>query len=159
MTGYQVACIEDIEEASGGGCAWRPVRHHLGITAFGVTTWTGRKPGDRILDEDDEMTREPGHLRAEDLGDDANEQLYLVHRGRARFQLDDEEVDAPAGTFVLVPPGVSRTAFAEEPETIIVRIGGVPGKAYEPTGWRSGSRFISCTPPRHTPTSSIAVAS
>ena len=32
-------------------------------------------------------------------------------------------------------PGVKRTAFAEEPETTIVAIGGMPGRAYEPDGW------------------------
>ncbi len=135
MPAHKLAHIDDIEEASDGGCAWRPVRHRLGITAFGVTTWTGRAAGDRILPADDELTREPGHLRAEDPADDANEQLYLVHCGRARFQVDDEQVYAAAGTFLFVTPGASRTAFAEEPGTTIVRIGGVPGKAYEPSGW------------------------
>jgi hypothetical protein len=51
------------------------------------------------------------------------------------FELDGERVDAPAGTFVFASPGVKRTAFAEEPETTIVAIGGVAGKAYEPVGW------------------------
>jgi hypothetical protein len=135
MTSHKFARIDEIEEASDGGCAWRPVRHHFGITAFGVTTWTGRAVGDRILNADDELAREPGHLRAEDPAEDANEQLYLVQCGRARFEVDDEQIEAPAGTFVFVPPGASRTAFAEEAGTTIVRIGGVPGKAYEPTGW------------------------
>ena len=135
MTGHAVAHVDEIEEANDGRCPWRPVRHHFGITAFGVSTWTGREAGDRILNEDDELTREPGHLRAERLEDDANEDLYLVYWGRARFEFDDEQVDAPAGTFVFVPPGVKRTAFAEEPGTTIVAVGGVPGKAYEPVGW------------------------
>jgi hypothetical protein len=135
MTGHVVADVDEIEEASDGRCPWRPVRHRFGITAFGVSTWTGRNVGDRILNQDDELTREPGHLRAERLADDANEDLYLVHVGRARFELDGEPVDAPAGTFVFVPPGVRRTAFAEEPGTTIVAVGGVPGKAYEPVGW------------------------
>jgi mannose-6-phosphate isomerase-like protein (cupin superfamily) len=130
-----VATIDDIDEASDGRAPWRPVREHFGITSFGVTTWTGREPGDRIIDEDDEMERAPGHLRAERLEDDATEDLYLVHRGRARFELDGRHVDAPAGTFVYVPPGVRRTAFAEEPGTTIVLVAGVPGKAYEPVGW------------------------
>ena len=42
---------------------------------------------------------------------------------------------APAGTFVFAPPGVKRTAFAEEPETTILALGGTPGKAYEADGW------------------------
>jgi hypothetical protein len=135
MASHTVAHVDEIEEASDGRCPWRPVRHHLGITAFGVSTWTGRDTGDRILNEDDELTREPGHLRAESVEDDANEDLYLVYRGRARFEFADEQVDAPAGMFVFVPPGVKRTAFAEEPGTTIVAVGGVPGKAYEPVGW------------------------
>ena len=44
-------------------------------------------------------------------------------------------MDAPAGTFVFVPPRVKRSAFAEEPGTTIVVLGGIPGKAYEPLGW------------------------
>jgi hypothetical protein len=135
LNAFAVADIEDIDEAGDGRCAWRPVRHHFGIASFGVSTWTGRNPGDRIVNEDDEMEREPGHLRAEQLEDDANEVLYLVHRGRARFEIDGDRVDAPAGTFVAVPPGVKRTAFAEEAQTTIVAVGGVPGKAYVPVGW------------------------
>jgi len=130
-----VANIDDIDEADDGRCPWRPVRHHFGIQSFGVSTWTGHGAGDRILNEDDELEREPGHLRAEHTEDDANEILYLVHRGRARFELDGEPVDAPAGTFVHVPPGVRRTAFAEEAGTTIVAVGGVPGTAFVPVGW------------------------
>jgi tetratricopeptide (TPR) repeat protein len=83
----------------------------------------GRGAGDRIINEHDES--EP----------DANEELYLVQRGRAVFELDGERLDAPAGTLVFVRSGVRRTAFAEEAGTTIVAVGGVPGKAYEPVGW------------------------
>jgi tetratricopeptide (TPR) repeat protein len=31
--------------------------------------------------------------------------------------------------------GEKRTAFAEEPETTVIALGGTPGKAYEPDGW------------------------
>ena len=44
-------------------------------------------------------------------------------------------MDAPAGTLVFARPGVKRTAFAEEPETTIIAVGGTPGKAYEPDGY------------------------
>ena len=66
---------------------------------------------------------------------DAHEELYLVTRGRAVFELDGERREAPAGTFVFVRPHVTRTAFAEEPGTTIVSVGGSPGKPYEPVGW------------------------
>src|SRR3954465_11436201 len=61
--------------------------------------------------------------------------LYLVRKGRAVFELDGDRVAAPAGTFVFAPPGVKRTAFAEEPETTVLALGGTPGKAYDPDGW------------------------
>jgi tetratricopeptide (TPR) repeat protein len=120
MSGYAVAHLDEIDEISDGRCLSRPVRHHFGITSFGVNTWTGRESGDRIINEHDEA--------------DENEELYLVQYGRARFELDGEQVDAPAGTFVFARPSVKRTAFAEEPGTTIVALGGVPGKAYEPHG-------------------------
>lgn len=123
MSGYAVAHLDEIDEIDDGRCPWRPVRHHFGITSFGVNAWTARDAGDRIINEHDES--EP----------DSNEELYLVLRGRAVFELDGDRVVAPAGTLVFARPGVKRTAFAEEAETTIIALGGTPGKAYEPTGW------------------------
>ena len=123
MSGYAVAHLEEIDEISDGRCPWRPVRHHFGITSFGINAWTGREAGDRIINEHDESEEQ-----------DLQEELYLVQSGRARFELDGERVDAPAGTFVFARPSVKRTAFAEEPGTTIVALGGTPGKVYEPHG-------------------------
>src|SRR5205085_1839054 len=95
MSSYAVARLEDIDEISDGRCAWRPVRHHFGIQAFGVNAWTGRAAGDRLINEHDET-------------DDGNEELYLVQQGHAVFELDGERVDAPAGTFVFAPAAVKR---------------------------------------------------
>jgi tetratricopeptide (TPR) repeat protein len=120
-SGYTLAHIDQIGEITDGRQPWRPVRHHFQITSFGVNTWTGHESGDRILNEHDEE------------GED--EELYLVHTGRARFEVDGDQVDAPTGTFVFVPPGVKRTAFAEEAGTTILALGGTPGQAYEPDGW------------------------
>jgi tetratricopeptide (TPR) repeat protein len=123
VTGYRVARLEEIDELDDGREPWRPVRHHLGITAFGVNTWTAAEAGSRIINEHDED--EP----------DGNEELYVVLEGRAIFELDGERHDAPAGTMVFVRPGTKRTAFAEEPGTTILAVGGVAGEAYEPSGW------------------------
>ena len=123
MSGYQVTRLEDIDELTDGREPWRPVRHHFGITSFGVNAWTGHTAGDRILNEHDEGE------------EDSDEELYYVQQGRARFELDGETVDAPAGTLVFVRAGVRRTAFAEEPETTIIAFGGVPGQAYQADGW------------------------
>jgi tetratricopeptide (TPR) repeat protein len=124
VSDYSVTSIDEIDEISDGRCPWRPVRMHFGITSFGVNAWTAKAAGDRLINEHDE-------------GDDGDsqEELYVVQRGRATFELDGERVDAPAGTLVFARGGVKRTAFAEEPGTTLVALGGTPGKAYESTGW------------------------
>ncbi len=124
MSGYAITHIDEIPELeSPGESPMRPVRHHFEITAFGVNAFTARNAGDRIINEHDE--------------DDpvSQEELYLVTRGRAVFELDGERRDAPEGTFVFVPANVKRTAFAEETGTTVVSVGGTPGKAYDPVGW------------------------
>ncbi len=128
MSKHAVARLDEIELQDDGREPYRPVRHHFGITAFGVTAWTARAAGDRILNEHDEA-------------DDGSEELYLVTQGHASFELDGEKVDAPAGTFVFAPPGVKRTAFAEEAGTTILAVGGKPGEAYEPSGWELWAPF------------------
>jgi hypothetical protein len=127
---YAVARLDEIDELNDGRAPWRPVRHHFGIQSFGINAWTGREAGDRIINEHDEADDE-----------DQQEELYLVQAGRARFELDDQQVDAPAGTFVFVQPSVKRTAFAEEPGTTIVAIGATPGKAYEARGWEAWAQL------------------
>jgi mannose-6-phosphate isomerase-like protein (cupin superfamily) len=126
MTGNAVARLDEIAVMDDGRVPFRPVRHHFGIEAFGVNTWTADDVGDRIVNEHDEVSADAG---------DGQEELYFVFSGRARFELDGDSLVAPAGTFVFVRPGVKRTAFAEESATTVVTIGGTAGKAYEVFGW------------------------
>jgi quercetin dioxygenase-like cupin family protein len=123
MDRYAVAHVDEIGEIDDGRAPMRAVRQHFGITSFGVNAFAARQAGARIINAHDES--EP----------DSQEELYLVLRGRASFEVDGEQFEAPAGTFVFVPRGVKRTAFGEEPGTTIVVVGGVPGKPYEPGGW------------------------
>ena len=128
MSDYAAAHLTDIDEIDDGRCAFRPIRLHFGITSFAANAWTGRNAGDRIINEHDEA----GEV----------EELYVVQSGRATFELDGERVDAPAGTFVVARPGVKRTAFAEEPDTTILAVGGAAaGQAYEPDGWELWTPF------------------
>ncbi len=128
MSGYAVVHVNDIPVQDDGQTLLRAVRHHLGITGFGVNAWTARNVGDRMI---------PEHQEADETEEESerDEELYVVAQGRAVFELDGERHDAPAGTFVFVRPRVNRTAFAEEPETVIVAVGGTPGKPYDPVGW------------------------
>lgn len=104
------------------GLEWRPIRRRLGIQAFGINAYTAEKPGDCVVEEHREGS---GH-----------EEVYLVVRGRARFTVDGEELDAPAGTLVyLSDPDVLRVAVSEEAGTTVLAVGGWPDKAFEPSGW------------------------
>ena len=123
MAAYAVAQLDQIEELTDAGCRYRPIRHHLGITAFGVTAWTARESGDLVINEHDE-------------GDPtADQELFLVLRGHAVFEVDGDLVDAPAGTLVFAPPRTKRSASAKEDGTTIIALEGTPGKAYEARGW------------------------
>ena len=105
-----------------------PVRIPLGISAFGVNAYEAAEPGGRIIEEHDELGAGAGH----------HEELYLVLRGHARFTVGDEEVDAPAGTFVFVQdPAARRGATAVEPTTTVLVVGATRGQAFEPSPWES----------------------
>src|SRR5262245_41944047 len=119
MSAYSTAQLDEIDEIPYRGCRLRPVRHHFGITALGVNAWAGREAGDRMI---------PEH-------DDDQQELYVVLRGHAVFEVDGERLDAPAGTLVFPRPSAPRTAFAEEPDTSILALGARPGRAYEPSDW------------------------
>jgi mannose-6-phosphate isomerase-like protein (cupin superfamily) len=124
MAGFALARLEEIEEIDDGRCPFRPVRHHFGITTFGITAITAHAEGARLITEHSED--EP----------DSSEELYVVISGHARFELDDETHEAPAGTFVHVAPGTKRTAFARNAGTAVLAIGaGAPGKPYQADGW------------------------
>jgi cupin domain len=124
---YSVTRFDAIDEIDDGGAPYRPLRAHFGIASFGVSSFTGRNPGDRIINEHSE--------------EDDQEELYLVLQGRATFELDGERVDAPAGTLVFAAPGVKRSAFAEEDGTTVVVVGGKPGKVYEVLGFEVWAPF------------------
>jgi hypothetical protein len=123
MSGYEIAQLEEIEPIEDGRSAFRPVRHHLGISAFGANVFGPRASGERLINEHDEA--EP----------DAQEELYVVLSGRARFEIGGETVEAGTGKFLFVRPGVTRTAFAEEDGTTLLVVGAKAGEAYRVHGY------------------------
>jgi hypothetical protein len=122
MAGYAVIHLDEIDELVDGRCHYRPVRHHLGITSFGATAWTVSAAGDLVIDEHDE-------------GDPtADEELFVVLRGHAVFELDGDRVDAPAGTLVFARPHTKRRALAEQAGTSIfptARLVRLPRRAFD----------------------------
>jgi mannose-6-phosphate isomerase-like protein (cupin superfamily) len=119
MTGPDPRAIhlDDLDRIPLAHGFWRPVRRPFGITAFGVNAYSADGAGDDLIEPHDEAS--PGSGR--------HEELYLVAAGTATFTVGDEEIDAPAGTLVFVPPGVHRQATAAAANTTVVVIGGRPG--------------------------------
>ena len=123
MAAYAAGHLDEIEQLDDAGCHYRPIRHHLGVTAFGVTAWTARAAGDVVIGEHDP--------------DDptADQELFLVLSGHAVFEVDGDRVDAPVGTLVFAPPRTTRSATAQEDGTTVLAVEGTPGRAYAARGW------------------------
>ena len=119
----RVVHVDEVEALPGpASLTWRPVRATLDIHAFGTNAYTADEAGRDVV--------EP-HTENPVL---AHEELYFVHRGRATFTIDEEEIDAPAGTYVFVPdPASRRHAVAAEAGTTVLSFGGPP--TFEPSAW------------------------
>ena len=124
--GYSVASLDTVP-ATGDrdGAAWKPLRHHFNVTAFGVNAWVANAEGDEVVEEHTELEDDvQGH-----------EELYLVTRGYARFTIGGDELEAPAGTVVFVgDPALRRRAIACVRGTTVVAVGDKPG-SFEPSEW------------------------
>jgi mannose-6-phosphate isomerase-like protein (cupin superfamily) len=123
--GWQSIRLDEIDPIPvvAGTLLWRPVRRTLDVGAFGINAYTAPNAGDDVVEEHTEST-----LR--------HEEVYVVLTGHATFTLDDETLDAPAGTVVFVrDPLVKRHARADEPGTQVLAVGGPRSEAYEPSPW------------------------
>ena len=132
--GFKVATLAEMEiPPLPGTPRWSPVRHHLGVEAFGVNAWTADKPGMEVIQEHDELGANAG----------GHEEVYVVLAGRATFTIEGETIQAEPGTIVFVSdPGVRRKAVADEPETTVLAIGATPGEVFVPSNWeRSAPAF------------------
>jgi quercetin dioxygenase-like cupin family protein len=120
---FRTLRIDELEPIAVTGLRWHPVRHALGVHAFGVNAYSGDS-GEDVIEE-----------HTEDGSD--HEELYVVLTGRARFELDEERVDAPAGTLVFLPePSTRRYARAEEDGTTVLALGGKPDHEVSSWEWR-----------------------
>jgi len=107
---------------------WKPLRHELGIGAFGVNAWVAKATGDPAVERHDEKVAEGGA--------NGHEELYVVLRGHATFTIDGEEVDAPAGALVFCgDPHTRRGAVALEDGTAVLVVGGPEGAAGAISPW------------------------
>ena len=126
---YRTVNVQDIDEvgAVGGTLRWKPVRRTLGIRAFGTNAYAADAGQDIVEDHDEATPGAGGH-----------EEMYVVLTGRARFTVDGDDVEAPAGTIVFLPdPAARRAAKAVEDGTTVLAVGAEPGRPYEVSAWES----------------------
>jgi quercetin dioxygenase-like cupin family protein len=101
---------------------WIPLRRRLGIEAFGTNAFRATRAGEPVVEDHVES---PGQ-----------EELYVVVAGRVRFTVDGAEIDAAAGEVLFVPdPERRRGGVALEDGTLVLAVGGWPGRAYHSLPW------------------------
>jgi mannose-6-phosphate isomerase-like protein (cupin superfamily) len=105
---YAVGSIHDL----GDGYGFRKVRQALGVTAFGVNA----------------IVYPPGFQGFLHFHEEQDE-LYFVHRGRARVAVGDEIREVGEGTFVHVESTTPRriSNASETDDLVLVVVGGKDG--------------------------------
>ena len=78
MSTHRTAHISEIEQRLIGDDVWRPVRHSLGVTGFGVNVFAAPKAGDQAIEDHTEIEENCGR----------HEELYYVVSGHAEFTID-----------------------------------------------------------------------
>lgn len=127
----RVGRIDEIGPLRDGIVLWHPLRRELGVTAFGVNAFSAEVAGERVIEDHDEIGGAAGR----------HEELYVVVSGRAAFVVDEKEIDAPAGTLLLVPdPESRRGAHAIEAGTVVLVVGAPRGEAYAPSPWEASAQ-------------------
>ena len=126
MAGFtftQLEALPDVPTATDpGDPAWKPLQHHLGITAFGANVYVARQAGDILAEQHDESTS-------------GQEELYVVLTGRVQFSVGNERMEGATGALlVLRDPGLRRGARALDPGAAILAVGCRPG-CFQ-TSWR-----------------------
>lgn len=123
MKEWEIVSIDELEAlpADDEGLMWRPVRRRFGIQSFGINAYTASEAGQRVVEEHAEL--------------DGHEELYFVATGAARFTLNGDAIQVPAGSFVHARPGVRRGAVAAEAGTTVLAIGAKAGEVFAPSPW------------------------
>jgi mannose-6-phosphate isomerase-like protein (cupin superfamily) len=120
--GWQVAQVNEIPPVKPDWpTTWKSVRHHFGITAFGINAVT-KEAGKVLIPEHDEVAS-------------GQQELYFVHAGEAAATLDGERVTVPAGGMIAIEPTVKRKIESTASPTTLIVVGAAPGVAYEIGAW------------------------
>src|SRR5436853_3736931 len=91
-SGWKTAAVNEIPPVKPDWPqTWKSVRHHFGITAFGINAVT-KDAGNVLIPEHDES-------------ESGQQEIYFVHAGEARATLDGAATRVGAGGFSGIEPG------------------------------------------------------
>jgi mannose-6-phosphate isomerase-like protein (cupin superfamily) len=114
MSGYAFSSVDELGE----GFGFRKVRSALGVTAFGVNA----------------IVFPPGYVGFRHWHDEQDE-LYFIHRGRARVEVGDEVRELGEGGLVHVESTTPRLlSNASETEDLVLLVVGGKGGYVERDG-------------------------
>jgi quercetin dioxygenase-like cupin family protein len=108
MSGYAFSSLDELGE----GFGFRKVRHALGVTAFGVNG----------------IVFPPGYVGFQHWHDEQDE-LYFVHRGRARVEVGEEVRELGEGGLLHVESTTPRLVSnaSDSDELVLLVVGGKDG--------------------------------
>jgi quercetin dioxygenase-like cupin family protein len=105
--GYQVSSLDELGE----GYGFRKVRQPLGVTAFGVNALVF-----------------PPNYDGPDHFHDLQDELYFVHSGTARFEVDGEErILGPGGLCHVESTTPRKVSNAGDDDLVLLIVGGKDG--------------------------------
>jgi mannose-6-phosphate isomerase-like protein (cupin superfamily) len=120
--GWKVENVNDVPPVKPDWPAtWKSVRHHFGITGFGMNAVT-KDAGKVLIPEHDES-------------ESGQEEVYFVHAGEVLATLDGETARVHAGGILAVGPHVRRKLESTASPTTLLCVGGTPGQAYRVGAW------------------------
>jgi tetratricopeptide (TPR) repeat protein len=122
VPGYQSTHLSHLERIPLDHGVWQPIRRPLAITGFAVNAYSA-EAGQPVIEPHDETSAGAG----------AHQELYLVASGAATFTVAGEAVEAPAGTLVVVEPGVMRDGGGGAGGATREVVGGRPDSAMPPS--------------------------
>ncbi len=114
--------IDELEYYTGPN-AIPGIRFRRAAKALGITAW-----GMNVLELEPGATGYPEH----DHTKDGQEEVYVVLRGTATLQADEERVALEPGMLARVGPRQRRKMIPGPQGVTLLALGATPGKAYEP---------------------------
>jgi mannose-6-phosphate isomerase-like protein (cupin superfamily) len=115
MDSYEVKKIDEMEAIYGGG--FKRARAELGVESFGM----------QVLDFPGGLVHYPEH----DHSADGMEEVYVVLRGSAEFEVDGERVAIDPSRIIRIEPSARRKLLPGPDGVRVLARGCMGGKPYE----------------------------